>query len=344
MRRIVLRVAADAPSLESPARPRSNAATPMTRSRHVTVRIDLARVRANAEAIKRRVGPAVELIAVVKADAYGLGIRPVAKALAEVADRFCVFSLEEAIEADLHRLSGKFTLTLSPPRSMDPRDYLRHGVRPAVMTAEHAAALREAGCVLCVDTGMQRFACAPEDVGRALEAGGCTEAFTHAARPEQARRLTEIIGRAGLTGSVRLHAAGSALLDRAEVRLDAVRPGLALYRGVARVSARLVEVRDSSGGVGYTAFTPATGRHGVVLAGYSNGLRPGPCLVNGRPSRVPEVGMQSAYVECAAGERAGDEVVFLGDGLSEDAVAAAWGNTPQQVLVQLCGAGEREYA
>src|SRR5687767_11350893 len=168
--------------LDSLVRPRSNAATPMTRSRHVTVRIDLARVRSNAEDVKRRVGPGVELIAVVKADAYGLGIRPVAKGLADVADRFCVFSLEEAVEAELWALTGKPTLALSPPRSLDPDDYTRHGVRPAVMTVEQAAALRGAGCVLCVDTGMQRFACRPEDVGRALEAGGCAEAFTHAAR------------------------------------------------------------------------------------------------------------------------------------------------------------------
>jgi hypothetical protein len=35
--------------------------------------------------------------------------------------------------------------------------------------------------------------------------------------------------------------------------------------------------------------------------------------------------------------------VLLGDGLSEDAVAAAWGTTPQLVLVHLSAAGEREY-
>jgi alanine racemase len=313
----------------------------MTRSRHVTVRIDLARVRANAEAIKGRVGPDVEVIAVVKADAYGLGASPVARAIAGVVDRFCVFSLAEAVEAGLD-LTGKPTLTLSPPQSLDPDDYLRHNVRPAVTSAEQAAALRRARCVLCVDTGMQRFACPPAEAERAIAAGGCEEAFTHAARVEPARKLADLLG--GRSRGLRLHAAGSALLDRPDAWLDAVRPGLALYRGAARVSTPLVEVHDSDGGVGYTGFTPATGRHGVILAGYSNGLRPGPCIINGRPSRVPEVGMQSAYVECAAGDRVGDEVVLLGDHLSEDLVAAGWGTTPQLVLVHLCAAGEREYA
>ena len=186
----------------------------------------------------------------------------------------------------------------------------------------------------------------PEEVGPALEAGQCGEAFTHAARPEQVRRLLEIVGNgAGArTRRLRLHAAGSGLLNQPDALLDAVRPGLALYRGAARVSARLVEVHASNGPVGYTGFTPATGLHGVILAGYSNGLRPGPCLVNGRLSRVPEVGMQSAYVELSAGDAIGDEVILLGDSLSEEAVAAAWGTTPQLVLVHLCAAGEREYA
>ena len=318
----------------------------MTRSRHVSVHVDLSRVRSNAEAIKRRVGAGVDVIAVVKADAYGLGVARVAAAVAGAVDRFCVFSLAEAVEADLWNLAGKPTLTLSPPQSSDPRDYARHGVRPAVMSPEQAAALRDARCVLSVDTGMQRFACPPADVARALEAGRCDEAFTHAARVEAAARLVQIVAAAGHARGpgLRLHAAGSALLDEPAARLDAVRPGLALYRGAARVSSCLVEVRNSAGGVGYTGFTPATGRHGVILAGYSNGLRLGPCLVNGRASRVVEVGMQSAYVECSPDDRPGDEVVLLGEGVSEEAVAAAWGTTQQLVLVHLCASGERHYS
>jgi len=138
------------------------------------------------------------------------------------------------------------------------------------------------------------------------------------------------------------HAAGTALLEDDWSWLDAVRPGLALYRGAARVSARLVEVRDSTGPAGYTGFVVS--RHGVVLCGYSQGLRPaGPCLVNGRRSRVLEVGMQSAFVQCGAGDRVGDEVVLLGDGVGEDEVAGAWGTTPHNVLTTLAGAGERTW-
>jgi alanine racemase len=192
-----------------------------------------------------------------------------------------------------------------------------------------------------VDTGMQRFACPPDEVRRALDAGRCTEAFTHATRIESVRRLVELLGER--RRDLRLHAAGTALLGIAEARLDAVRPGLALYRGAAHVSAPLAEVHKTVGPVGYTGFTPSTGRHGVILAGYSHGVRRGPCVVGGRPSHVMEVGMQSSYVECSPHDRAGDQVVLLGEGLTEDAVALAWRTTAQLVLVQLCGAGEREY-
>jgi alanine racemase len=147
---------------------------------------------------------------------------------------------------------------------------------------------------------------------------------------------------------LRLHAAGSALLDQPEAHLDLVRPGLALYRGATSVGTTLVEVRDGAGPAGYTGFTAA--RHGVILAGYSNGLRPGPCLVEGKRRRIVEVGMQSAYVALEPGDEPGHGVTLLGswngDGgqaIREQDVAAAWGCTPHEVLCQLSRAGNRGY-
>jgi alanine racemase len=104
----------------------------------------------------------------------------------------------------------------------------------------------------------------------------------------------------------------------------------------------LVDVRDTAGPAGYTGFQVA--RHGVILAGYSNGLRIGPCVVNGRLSSILEIGMQSAFVECAAGDRAGDEVVLLSDDLTEQQVAAAWPATPQTAQLTLASMGERTYS
>ena len=193
--------------------------------------------------------------------------------------------------------------------------------------------MRAANPVLSVDTGMQRFACPAENVADALAAGNCTEAFTHAIRADHTARLVELVG--GRDRGIKLHAAASGLLDDPACRLDAVRPGLALYRGAVRVSAPLIETRASRGPAGYTGFV--TPHVGVILAGYARGLRPGPCLVNGRPSRVLEVGMQSSFIQTNEADRAGDEVVLVGDGLEAEQIGAAWKASAQAVLVQLLG-------
>ena len=307
----------------------------MPPSEHVEVRIDLARIRANTQDVARRVG--VPLLAVVKADAYGLGAARVAEAIADLVEGFCVFDLREAIDADLGARIGKTILALGPPNSSNAQDYLAQRVRPAVSTADQAAALCAARPILSIDTGMQRFACPPHQIDRVLRAGECDEAFTHATRREHALRLANITS----DRMLRLHAAGSALLDDPLCRFDAVRPGIALYRGAVRVSSRLAEARDTAGPLGYSAV-PAH-RHGVILAGYAHGLRPGPCLVSGQPRRLLEVGMQSAYVELGPDDKKGDAVILLGDGLSEDQVASQWQTTPHEALFHLCRLGHRLY-
>jgi alanine racemase len=280
------------------------------------------------------------LHAVVKADAYGLGARQVANAIRNSVDGFVVFYASEAVDAGLPAL-GKPILSLGPP---DWDVCLGQGIRPAVWTVQDAEVLRAAEPVLALDTGMQRFGCPPEAAEAVLAAGRCAEAFTHATSLESVRQLVAFARGRGL----RLHAAGSALLDQPEAHLDLVRPGLALYRGATSVGTTLVEVRDGAGPAGYTGFTAA--RHGVILAGYSNGLRPGPCLVEGKRRRIVEVGMQSAFVALEPGDEPGHGVTLLGswngDGgqaISEQDVAAAWGCTPHEVLCQLSRAGNRGY-
>lgn len=122
--------------------------------------------------------------------------------------------------------------------------------------------------------------------------------------------------------------------------LDAVRPGLAIYTGAVRVCVPLIETHATHPPAGYSGFSAA--RHGVILCGYSGGLRPGPCMINGQHRRVLEVGMQSSYVEIGEKDRVGDSVVLLGEGLTETTVAAAWKCSPQNVLMQLSRAGRRE--
>lgn len=309
----------------------------MIRSPHVTVRIDLHRVRDNVVSIKRETG--VEVWPVIKADAYGLGASRVALAVRDAADGFCVFSLREAVDIELDQIAKRPIIAIGPPETLDVEAYRSAHVRPAVSTVDEATALRAADPVLAIDTGMQRFACPPEHVNAALRAGNIREAFTHATRLEHVEQLLELTRDKDL----KLHAAATALLHEPAARLNATRPGLACYRGAVDVSMKLHDARDSRGPIGYTGFVTETGRHGVILAGYSNGLRPGICLVNGERRRIMEVGMQSAYVELGPDDKTSDEVILVGRGLREADVAAAWQMGEHQALFQLTGCGQRTY-
>ncbi len=298
------------------------------RSNHVHVVVDLDRVRRSAELIRRRTG--VALIAVVKADAYGLGAQRVTDALESAVDAFAYFSLEEA------RAVQRGGIVLGPPEA-DAATYRELGLTPAVSTRADAKRLRGVPLMLSVDTGMQRFGCSPDQAEGVLACGDFRHAFTHAAGTDGAARLADCCG-----GRVEtLHAAATSLLDHEPSRLDAVRPGLALYRGAMTVTTELAAAHDCNGPIGYTRF--AAPRVGVILAGYSNGLAPGPVLVNGRRQRLLEVGMNTAFVSIEPADKVGDPVVLLGGGLTEVELAAHFGTREHEILCRYGGMGRREY-
>lgn len=296
------------------------------RSQHVEVTVDFERIRANAEAIRAQCG--VGLIAVIKADAYGLGAARVADALAGVADEFAYFSLDEARQV---RRPG---IVLGPAEA-DPAAYAALRVRPTVGSRAQAERYRRVSVAIELDTGMQRFGCRAEELDDLLRISGSREVFTHADDEQAAARLAAACdGR-----DVRRHAAASALLDCPEASLDAVRPGLALYRGALRVTTRLVTARRNDGPAGYTRFRAA--RAGVILVGYSQFLQPAPVLINGRRQRIVEVGMNTAFVTLDAGDREGDEVVLVGDDLDETTLAHELGVRPHEVLCRYAQMGWR---
>ncbi len=303
--------------------------------RHLVVTIDLGRIRSNVEAIRQSCR--VPVMPVVKADAYGLGMLAICDCICDLASAFCVFQLEEAVRKNLAARTGRRVLALGPPSSLDPEVYLTHRVTPSVADVESARLLRKARPALCVDTGMQRFSCPADQIERALRAGECTEIFAHGTRKEHAARVAEVAhGRDAFR-----HVAASALLLEPDSHLDAVRPGLAMYEGAVEAAIPLHEVHRSAGPAGYSEFEGPY--HGVILAGYAQGLRKGPCLINGRLSRIVEVGMQSAYVSTAAQDRPGDKVMLLGHELTASTVAAAWGTSPHEVLISLTREASRVY-
>jgi alanine racemase len=294
----------------------------------VQVTINLDHVRAAAETIRAQTG--VGLIAVIKADAYGLGAARVADTLASVVQEFAYFAVCEAREV------GRPGLILGPPEG-DPAEYHELGLRPAV--ANRAAAQKFAGSrvAIKVDTGMQRFGCPPEDLDDLVARCTVEDYFSHAVTLEAIERL-----RAACSGRGRpIHAAATCLLGHGEAWFDAVRPGLALYRGAVRATTRLQSVRETAGPVGYTGFRWS--RVGIILAGYSNSLAPAPVLINGRPQRILEVGMNTSFVSVDPKDRPGDEVVLLGGGLTEATLADHLHVREHEILCRYTSMGPRHY-
>jgi len=125
--------------------------------------VDLGVVRDNVTGLRKHVG-AADLMAVVKSDAYGHGMIPVAKAaLAGGAGWLGVIRVEEALELRRAGLTAPVLCLMSVPGGAH-EDAISHDVDLAAgsagMVAELAAAARRAGkparVHLKVDTGMSR--------------------------------------------------------------------------------------------------------------------------------------------------------------------------------------------
>ena len=222
--------------------------------------IDLAAIRANFAEARRHAGER-EVIAVVKADAYGHGAVPVARTLVEAGCTcLAVVTLSEALELREAGLSVPLLLLGGAHDADEAEAVTRHGIASVVHHGEQlawlaAAAERTGGVAdihIEVDTGMHRMG-APGDEALALaDAVARTPSlslggfFTHLARaddpdPEpslcQLARFRAVLATLRERGveAGRIHALNSAgllagpRLADAVPEADAVRPGLILY-------------------------------------------------------------------------------------------------------------------
>ncbi|MBC8051142.1 MAG: alanine racemase, partial [Chitinophagales bacterium] len=251
--------------------------------------IDLAALRRNYRALKSAVQPAA-CAAVVKADAYGLGVAPVVNALlAEDCNTFFVATLGEgklvkaiAPSATVYVFNG-----LSPQTAAE---FAASGARPVLNSlddvqdwAEHNERIfRQLPAAVHIDTGMNRLGLTATEAGQLASARDMLDAFrislamSHLAcaddnaNPKNAVQRDMFAALAGL-----LPAEGRSLANSGGVFLgqryhfDLARPGIALYGGrfsqdisplepVVRLYARIAQIREADKGdtVGYgAAFT-----------------------------------------------------------------------------------------
>jgi len=287
--------------------------------------VDLAAIEANWKALAGTTLP-VECAAVVKADAYGCGLEPVTRKLAEAGCRtFFVADVGEgrrvravAPEAVIYVLNGLMPGSAQAFAGDNLRPVINSTTELAEWDAFVATRNWRGGAALHVDTGMNRLgvtidealALAPrlqsENHGFTLLMShfACAEAPDHPMTERQIRLFRELrIIYRGVPSSL-AHSAGIFL--GGTVYCDLVRPGVALYGGnptpgrtnpmrpVVELKGRIIQVRPVNKGesVGYGAtFTAArTSRVAIVAVGYGDGFLRSAAAAKGKPTAEVTIG------------------------------------------------------
>ncbi|MCZ7656412.1 MAG: alanine racemase [Xanthobacteraceae bacterium] len=266
--------------------------------------IDLAALVANWRALAARATGA-ECAAVVKADAYGCGIAPVAGALAAAGCRtFFVAHLAEgrrvreaAPEATVYLLNGLLPGTAPALAEAGLRPILGSLAEVAEWNGFAEATGWTGGAALHIDTGMNRLGLAPAEARTAaarpprnlalvMSHLACADETDHPLTARQVAAFRELRTLfPGIAGSL---ANSSGIFLGGAAYHDLVRPGVALYganptpaganpmRAVVRLEGRIVQLRRVAAGetVGYGATWTARrdSRIAVIAVGYADGL------------------------------------------------------------------------
>jgi alanine racemase len=219
----------------------------------VWAEIDLASFRHNVALVRRSLEPGARVLAVLKADAYGHGALPVARAATQAGCAMIgVGDSTEALELREGGVPGPLLILGAIVEEEIPL-VVRHDVAVTVHSADLLPLLdaearrrqRPLRVHLKIDTGMGRLGVSPGralDVARAvrqhpfLDLEGLSTHFARAADPDAVRAQLDLFRAAveelaqdGIHPPL-LHAANTtALFSCRESHFDMVRPGAALY-------------------------------------------------------------------------------------------------------------------
>lgn len=295
------------------------------------VTIDLDALARNYARLRAGAAPA-ECGAVVKANAYGLGVEPVARRLhREGCRRFFVATLAEAL-ALREVLSDAAIYVFEGPVEGAVEDLAAARLTPVLNSMEQVELWLHTGCpaVLHLDTGMTRLGlddAAAEalaqrprvlerlDVEFVMTHLACADEPGHALNVDQIERFEQM--RRHLPWKKTSVGNSACALTGVSHAGDLLRPGIGLYGGnpfvaqpnpfepVVTLEARIVQVhdvdRERTVGYGATYDTGPPARLAIVGVGYADGY---PRCLGGRGSgfldglRVPLVGRVSMDMLC----------------------------------------------
>ncbi|MEA5415702.1 alanine racemase [Synechococcus sp. BA-132 BA5] len=232
--------------------------TPPSRQR-AWVEVNTAAIQSNVRALQRHIGPATQLMAVVKADAYGHGALPVARAALEAgAACFGVATLAEGVQLRRAGISAPVLVLGNLTQPEELRSCLRWQLMPTLSSMREALLCqnlasgsgRTMAVQLKLDTGMARLGAdwqeGPRLVAalRGMEAIDLAGIYSHLACADaapdeddglsdlQQRRFETVLSslaEQGLPAGCRHLANSAGTLRGHQQHYDLVRVGLALY-------------------------------------------------------------------------------------------------------------------
>ena len=340
-----------------------------------TLTIDLDAIAANWRALDRMTGAGVQTAAVVKADAYGLGVTRVARALAGAgARRFFVAAAEEGAAVRQALGPGPQIAVLSGHMSGDTEMIHDLDLTPMLNSLDqitrHLESLPGHPFGVQLDTGMNRLgvemlewqAVAPILV----EAGpellmshlACADEPDHPLNEAQLRAFHEMTDGTGLPRS--LAATGGILLG-SRYHFDLTRPGVGLYGGrpydaaipVVTLSLPVIQTREvepgESVGYGCAWVSERPSVIATVAAGYADGL---PRTLSGKARLwdgdipcplVGRVSMDMITVDITDLPETPRELDIIGPNQGVDALADVAGTIGYELLTALGARYTRRY-
>ena len=271
------------------------------------LRIDLDALAANWRALADIAGPEATTSAVVKGDAYGIGLEPAARTLSEAG---CgLFFVATPQEGDsLRRILPSATIFILDGLIAGSSRWLaEHDLRPvlgSMREVEEWRAARGSGvgsqAAIMIDTGMNRLGVTAAELSElaempgALDTLGATLMMSHLAcadTPRHEANQAQLMAFRAMRlrfPEIKASLANSAgIFLGSDYHFDLVRPGIALYGGavaeagtrpvrpVVTFEARILQIRDAKQGetVGYGAAEHLKGpsRIAIVGTGYADG-------------------------------------------------------------------------
>ncbi|HZT49568.1 MAG TPA: alanine racemase [Hyphomicrobiaceae bacterium] len=308
------------------APPAALSRAPIPLSARAVLTVDLAALRANWARLNEASGRA-ECAGVIKADAYGLGLGPVARALtSEGCKTFFVATVDEgrAVRevqpgATIYVLDGLLPGAEAYYTGFDLRPVLASVAEVRDWAAYCRARGRRMAAAIHIDTGLNRLGmperevmelAAQPDLLAAFETTLIVSHLACADNPddpmnERQRQRFEAL-RAKLPPAPASLANSGGLFMGPRFHFDLVRPGIALYGGrahegkpnpmrpVVRLAAKILQVREVGPGetIGYGATykVQKPGRIATLAVGYADGFLRALSVATGEAGPIGYIG------------------------------------------------------